>query len=374
MSPSSKRVRVRELGVKIGKFEPGPWNAITDVEGVLVGHCTIVEGSGQLRAGSGPIRTGVTAIMPNGGNIFSERVVGGAFVLNGAGEVTGLLQVLEWGIIETPILLTNTLSVGTVSAACMEYMTDKHPGIGSEHDVLIPLVGECDDSFLNDIAGQHVGAKHVFEALDAAKSGPVQEGAVGGGAGMVAFDLKSGIGTSSRKLPDELGGYILGVLVLSNCGRVEDLRVDGIPVGQVIASELGQSDKRETIAGSIIAVIATDAPLSSRQVNRLCTRVGLGIGRAGSFAAHGSGEIIVGFTTANTQPRSSDAQTFTATIMNPRRMDPLYQAAVEATEEAILNAMCMAERTVGINDRVVEALPLDRVAELYRRARAALVD
>ncbi|OIP42890.1 MAG: peptidase S58 [Deltaproteobacteria bacterium CG2_30_63_29] len=369
---SSKRVRLRDLGITVGRYPTGPFNAITDVPGVMVGHSTIIEGKGPLRVGVGPIRTGVTAIMPNGGNIFAERVIGGAFVLNGAGEMSGLIQVLEWGIIETPILLTNTLSVGTVSAATNEYFSGKYPGIGNEHDVLIPLVGECDDSFLNDIAGQHVQAHHVFEALDSAASGPVAEGAVGGGVGMIAYDLKAGIGTSSRVLPEEFGGYTLGILVNSNCGRLEDLRVDGIPVGEILGPEFAEKEKRESLAGSIIVVLATNAPVSSRQVTRLCTRVALGIGRTGSFAAHGSGEIIIGFSTVNTLPRNSNAPHHTVTLLNPRMVDPLYRAAVECTEEAILNSMCMANTLEGVNGRIVEALPLERVAELYRDARAAL--
>ena len=353
------RARLRDLGITVGTCETGPFNAITDVEGVLVGHAT-ARGEGA----HGPICTGVTAIRPNSVDIFTDRVVAGAHILNGAGELSGLIQVQEWGLIETPIMLTNTLSVGRVSQAVVRYMTDHHPSIGAEHDVIIPLVGECDDSFLNDIAGDHVTVEHVFEALDSATSGPVAEGAVGGGTGMVAFDLKGGIGTSSRKLPDAQGGYTLGVLVMANCGRLEDLRVDGIPVGRQLAAEGSHGDLREDIYGSIIAVLATDAPLTTHQIQRLCKRVALGIGRVGSYAAHGSGEIIMGFSTANLVPRQRDERLYHLTVLSDRWIDPLYRAAIECTEEAILNALCGAVTTQGRLGRQVQALDLDRLVEI----------
>src|SRR3982075_3527180 len=297
------RVRARELGVPLGRFRPGKYNAITDVEGVRVGHSTIIRGEGPLKPGIGPVRTGVTAILPDQGNIFMERMTGGGFVLNGAGEVSGLTQVMEWGLIETPILLTNTISVGAVSDGVARYMIDRYPGIGDEHDVIIPVVGECDDSWLNDIAGRHVKNEHVLEAIRTASDGPVAEGGVGGGTGMITCDFKAGIGTSSRKLPEVHGGYTLGVLVMSNFGKMHNLRVGGLPVGEVLAQKFRDLPKREHSQGSIIAILATDAPLLSHQVSRLCKRVSLGIGRVGSFAAHGSGEIIVGFSTANRIPR-----------------------------------------------------------------------
>ena len=224
-SDVAPRQRLRALGVEIGRFETGPWNAITDVAGVRVGHCSVLDGSA---------RTGVTAILPNDDDIFASRLLGGAFILNGAGEMSGLIQLQEWGLLETPILLTNTLAVGKASSALVDYMVRRHPRIGSDHDVIIPLVGECDDSFVNDIAGQHIKREHVHEALDAARSGPVEEGNVGGGTGMVSFDLKGGIGTSSRRVPiGEVSAgegedtYTLGVFVMSNVGRLEDLRIDG---------------------------------------------------------------------------------------------------------------------------------------------------
>lgn len=360
--PGEKRVRARELGLPLGRFKPGRHNAITDVEGVLVGHSTLIRGQGPLKPGHGPVRTGVTAILPrSNGNIFMERLVGGGFVLNGAGEVSGMTQLMEWGLVETPILLTNTMAVGAVSDALARHMVEQNPGIGDEHDVIIPIVGECDDSFLNDIAGRHVRAEHVFEAIRNASAGPVAEGSVGGGTGMLTCDFKSGIGTASRKLPEIMGGYTLGVLVMSNFGKMHNLRVGGLPVGELLAEKFKHVPKRGQTYGSIIAVVATDAPLLSHQLNRLCKRVSLGFGRVGSYAAHGSGEIVVGFSTANAIPRRTQKMVYKLKILLDQRLDPLYEAVMEATEEAILNSMCMATPMWGVNNNYVPALPLDEV-------------
>ncbi|WNG26089.1 P1 family peptidase [Cystobacter fuscus] len=356
-----KRVRARELGLPLGRFKPGRHNAITDVEGVLVGHSTIIQGEGPLRPGHGPVRTGVTAILPNRRDIFMERMTGGGFVLNGAGEVSGMTQLMEWGLIETPILLTNTMAVGAVSDAVTRHMVEQNPGIGDEHDVIIPIVGECDDSYLNDISGRHVKREHVYEAIRTASDGPVAEGNVGGGTGMLTCDFKGGIGTSSRKLPESLGGYTLGVLVMSNFGKMHNLRVGGLPVGELLAEKFKHMPRRTQNYGSIIAVVATDAPLLTNQLNRLCKRVGLGIGRVGSYAAHGSGEIVVGFSTANIIPRRTQKMVYKLKILLDQRLDPLYEAVMEATEEAILNAMCMATSMTGVNGNFVPALPLDEV-------------
>ncbi len=363
------RVRARELGLPLGRFRPGKYNAITDIEGVRVGHSTIIRGKGPLKPGVGPVRTGVTAILPDPGNIFMDRMTGGGFVLNGAGEVSGLTQVMEWGLIETPILLTNTISVGAVSDGVARYMIERYPGIGDEHDVIIPVVGECDDSWLNDIAGRHVKEVHVLEAIRTASDGPVAEGGVGGGTGMITCDFKSGIGTSSRKLPEVYGGYTLGVLVMSNFGKMHNLRVGGLPVGEVLAQKFRDLPKREQSQGSIIGVVATDAPLLSHQVSRLCKRVSLGIGRVGSYAAHGSGEIIVGFSTANKIPRRTRKMVYKMKILLDQRLDPLYEAVMEATEEAILNSMCMARPMEGINGNYCPALPLAEIRRFVDACR-----
>jgi D-aminopeptidase len=367
---TEKRVRARDLDLPLGRFKPGKYNAITDVEGVLVGHATIIEGeAGPLVKGKGPVRTGVTAILPNEGNIFMERLAGGAFVLNGAGEVAGLTQVQEWGLLETPIMLTNTMAVGAVSDAVARAMVEKYPGIGDEHDVIIPVVGECDDSYLNDISGQHVKEEHVRAALNSAKSGPVAEGCVGGGTGMITCDFKAGIGTSSRKLPPVFGGYTLGVLVMSNFGKMHNLRVAGLPVGEVLAEKFKDTPRRRASYGSIIAVVATDAPLLPHQLHRLCKRVALGIGRVGSYAAHGSGEIVVGFSTANVVPRRTRKMVYKMKLLLDQRLDPLYEAVMEATEEAILNSMCMATPMSGVHGHFVPALPLDEVRRFVDATR-----
>lgn len=358
----SERKRFRDLGRTLGAFAPGKYNAITDVAGVLVGHTTIIEGEGKLVPGTGPVRTGVTAILPNSGRIFVERLIGGGFVLNGAGEVSGLTQVTEWGLVETPILLTNTLSMGTCSEALVQWMVSKNAGIGQEHDVVIPLVGECDDSWLNDVAGHHVRAEHAFRALDTAASGAVPEGNVGGGTGMMTCDLSGGIGTSSRIVPIEGTDYTVGVLVMSNFGHLEDLRVDGEPIGRELAAKWGREVTRRISYGSIIEVIATDIPLTSLQLGRLCKRAALGIGRTGSIAAHGSGEIILAFSTANSVPRAFPENTYSLQVLADPFINPVYQAVIEATEEAILNALCAAVPMTGRDGHEAPALPLELLA------------
>jgi D-aminopeptidase len=371
------RQRLRDLGFSIGQIPPGPLNAITDVPGVRVGHTTLIEGDGPLVVGKGPVRTGVTAIVPPD-PIFAERVLAGAFVLNGAGEISGLTQVVEWGLLETPILLTSTMSVGKVSDATVKWMTRRFPGIGTEYDVIIPIVAECDDSWLNDAVGRHVRSEHVYRAIEQAVSGPVPEGCVGAGTGLVTCDFKAGIGTSSRRVAIHgLHGdaapltYNLGVLVQSNFGVMPSLSIAGAPVGQMLEPSFTQSAKRTFNAGSIICVVATDAPLLSSQINRLCKRAALGIGRVGSFAAHASGEIIIGFSTANKVPRVTVGMTHQIEVLLDDVCDGLYQAVMECTEEAIANALCMAEDMTGASGHFAPALPLDRLSEILSRHRAA---
>jgi D-aminopeptidase len=371
------RKRLRDLGFSIGFMPPGPLNAITDVPGVRVGHTTLISGEGPLVVGKGPVRTGVTAILPLD-QVFAERVLAGAFVLNGAGEVSGLTQVVEWGLLETPILLTSTMSVGKVSDATIKWMTRRFPGIGTEYDVIIPIVAECDDSWLNDVVGRHVRSEHVYRAIEQAEGGPVAEGCVGAGTGMVTCDFKAGIGTSSRRVTIHgIHGnaspltYNLGVLVQSNFGVMRSLSVDGAPVGQILEREFTQASKRTFNAGSIICVVATDAPLLSSQINRLCKRAALGIGRTGSFAAHASGEIIIGFSTANKVPRVTSGMTHQIEVLLDDVCDGLYQGVMECTEEAIVNALCMAEDMTGTSGHFAPAIPLDRLAEILGRHRDA---
>ncbi|MEO5668199.1 MAG: P1 family peptidase [Bdellovibrionota bacterium] len=356
---SSPRKRVRDLGLKIGNFSPGPLNAITDVEGVLVGHSTIIEGD--------DVRTGVTAILPNKGNSYEERVVGGGFVLNGAGEVSGLTQIMEWGLIETPILLTNTMSTGSCSDSLVRYMLKKYPGIGNRHDVVIPVVGECDDSWLNNISRSVLRYEHVEKAIESASSGPVGEGSVGGGTGMITCDFKAGIGTSSRVVPVSDGvSFTLGVLVMSNFGEMRDLCFDGLHVGARLDSQFRDTIRRRENYGSIIAVLATDAPVTSNQINRLSKRVALGIGRVGSYAAHGSGEIILGFSTANKVPRKIQGDIAPLKLLLDTKLNAFYAAAIEATEEAILNSLCMAGDMKGFSGSFAPGIPLDRVEDILR--------
>lgn len=360
------RVRARELGVPLGHYSPGLHNAITDVKGVKVGHATVVHGIGKLEVGKGPARTGVTAIVPPG-NVFMERLAGSGFVLNGAGEMTGLVQVNEWGLLETPIVLTNTLAVGTAHDATVRWMTKHNPGIGREHDTVLPVIGECDDSWLSDIAGRHVRDVHVFEALERAAPGAVAEGGVGAGTGMITFDFAGGIGTSSRMLPAREGGFTVGVLVQSNFGRTPDLRFAGAPIGAALAPHYKHIPKRGGTYGSIIAVVATDAPLSAHQLARVAKRAALGIGRTGSYAGHASGEVIMAFSTGNIYPRTSSKQVLQVSLLSDEHIDPLFRAVIDATEEAILNAMCMAGDQTGANNHLAPALPIDRVRDLLSR-------
>ena len=368
----SPRRRLAELGVRIGTYPSGPHGAITDVPGVRVGHTTLVEGEGPLEKGKGPVRTGVTCVLP-ADDIFLDRLIGGSFVLNGAGEVAGLTQVSEWGLLETPILLTNTMSVGKVSDAAVKWITRRNPGIGSEEDVIIPVVGECDDSFLNDAVGRHIRSKHVYEAIDSAKGGPVAEGSVGAGTGMMTCDFKAGIGTASRLVPGEGGApqgkWTIGVLVLSNFGEMPSLRIDGVPVGALLAPEHAAIARRQNNYGSIIVVIGTDAPLTTSQIGRVCKRSALGVGRVGSYAAHGSGEILLGFSTANRVPRGGTALTHQVTALYDRAIGPIYEAVIEATEEAIVNSLCMADDMIGQGGNFAPGLPLDAVAEILQRYR-----
>jgi D-aminopeptidase len=364
------RKRLRQLGFSVGHFPTGPQNAITDVAGVRVGHTTLIWGEGPLVVGKGPVRTGVSAILPPD-PVFSERVLAGAFVLNGAGEVSGLTQVVEWGLLETPILLTSTMSVGKVSDATIKWMTRRYPGIGTDYDVIIPIVGECDDSWLNDAVGRHVRSEHVYRAIEQASTGPLAEGSVGAGTGMVTCDFKAGIGTSSRRVSIDGAVYTIGVLVQSNFGVMRSLRIAGAPVGEILEPDFLDADKRVRNAGSIICVVATDAPMLSSQITRLCKRAALGIGRVGSFAAHGSGEIIVGFSSANKVPRATIGMSHRIEILLDEACDGLYEAVVECTEEAIINSLCMADSMRGQSNHFAPALPLDRLVEILRRHQSA---
>ena len=371
--PGSGRQRLRQLGLKIGTLDTGPENAITDVSGVKVGHVTVSHGEGKLTPGNGPARTGVTAIIPHEGDVWNDRVSAAVYVLNGNGVLTGIDWIRESGTLEVPVVLTNTLSVGTVYDAVISWMLKKYPQIGIDDDTCIPVVGECDDSVLNDIQGRHVKEDHVFSALNLAAGGRVPEGSVGAGTGMICYEFKGGIGTASRVLPAEDGGYTVGVLVNCNHGSRQQLLIDGVPVGAEIPEDLA-TEHRE---GSIVVVIATDAPLTPRQLGRLCRRAALGLARTGSVAQHESGDFFLAFSTSRRIPRyilRDEASLFYyLPELSNSNINPLFEAAGEATGEAIANALCMAETMIGRDSNVAHALPLDRLLEVFRKHGKAIM-
>lgn len=336
-SGQTQAPRARDLGISPGRLPPGSWNAITDVGGVRVGHATVIRGDG--------VRTGVTAVLPHGGNLFREKVAGAVFVFNGFGKLAGSTQVEELGEIETPVLLTSTLNVPRVADALLDYMLSL-PG-NERVRSLNPLVAETNDGLLNDIRGRHVGREEVLAAINDARNGPVEEGAVGAGTGTVAFGWKGGIGTSSRKA----GEWTVGVLVQTNYGG--DLHILGVPVGRLLRGGEASPD------GSVIVVIATDAPVDARNLKRMAARSALGLGRTGAAGSNGSGDYAIAFSTAR-QP---------AKLLQNDAMTPLFGAVIEATEEAVYNSLFRA-RTMEGNGRRVEALPVRRVVEILKERKA----
>src|SRR5881397_3709405 len=371
--PAQGRPRARDLGVPFDGI-PGPLNAITDVAGVTVGHSTIVRGQGKLVVGQGPVRTGVTAIFPRGATSGGgDPVFGGWFTLNGNGEMTGTTWLEESGFLAGPVMITNTHSVGVVRDAVIEWLVRK----GFEFDWSLPVVAETWDGALNDINGFHVTKENVFAALDSARGGPVAEGNVGGGTGMICNQFKGGIGTASRRLPADRGGYTVGVLVQCNYGSRARLSIAGVPVGQEIPDLLPCRDSIPGVAvagrrcadadkGSIIIVIATDAPLLPHQLKRIAKRASLGVGRLGGLGGNPSGDIFVAFSTANPGAAKPDANVSVTMVPN-ERITPLFEATVQATEEAIVNAMVAAETMTGINGMRVYALPHERLRAALRK-------
>lgn len=369
-APSAGRPRLRDLGVAIGGFPTGRRNAITDVAGVRVGHVTQIHGAGKLQPGTGPVRTGVTAVIPASGDVFLDRVYAGSHTINGAGEIIGLSQLDEWGLLEMPILLTTTMCVGRVADASVSWLIREHPLIGQDFDVVIPVVAECDDSFLNDAQGRHVSEKDVWTALDGARGGAVAEGCVGAGTGMQTFDFAGGIGTSSRRVRLAGASYTVGFLVLTNFGRRELLRIDGVPVGRLLEANRRLSRlPRRGPAGSIIVLIATDVPSSHRQLVRLARRAALAIGRVGGYAANNSGEIVVAWSTANRVPRSGRHARHAVELLLDEARDPLYEATVDGVEEAIINAICAGVDMRGHSDHLAPAIPLADLGRAFARYR-----
>ena len=350
----SQKIRPREMGLEIGLFQPGQWNAITDVPGVKVGHETIIRGDN--------VRTGVTIISPHDGNLFENKVMGAVHVTNGFGKALGFTQVEELGTIETPIGLTNTLNIFIVANAIVDYMISKNPTIRSVN----PVVGETNDSGLNDIQGRHVLKKHVLKAIQNAKSGPVIEGSIGAGTGTRALGFKGGIGTSSRVLPKEAGGFTVGVLVQTNFGG--SLMINGAPVGRELKkSPFSSSIPYDEDEGSCMIVIATDAPLSNRNLKRMAKRVDHAFGRVGAYSSNGSGDYAIIFSTS--KPQLSDKKSFTRKEIKNNSMNGLFMATVEATEEAIINSLFMAE-TVSSKYGKMEELPIDETMKILKKYRA----
>jgi D-aminopeptidase len=370
------RPRARDLGIRIGRLAPGRWNAITDVPGVRVGHATIVRGEGPLIVGRGPVRTGVTVIVPHDGNVFLEPVFAGWHSLNGNGELTGTAWLDEVGLLSGPVAITNTNSVGVVHDAIIDFAVRSHPPGTSFWS--LPVVGETWDGALNDINGFHVTGEHLAEALASAVPGPVVEGSVGGGTGMICHEFKGGIGTASRVLPVDDGGWTVGVLVQANYGVREDLRVDGVPVGAAIPVSDVPSPFRDRPhatpgaagAGSIIIVVATDAPLLPHQCRRLAQRAGLGLARAGGYGRNSSGDMFVAFATGNRGlPDMSDvdrggASTLAVRMVADDRVNGLFQGAVDAAEEAIVNALLAAGTMSGANGTTAHGLEAERVTRI----------
>jgi D-aminopeptidase len=358
--------RVRDFGVTPGLLPTGALNAITDVAGVRVGHVTRIEGEGKLIPGTGPIRTGVTAILPHGGSLYHEKVAAGVYAVNGFGKATGFEQIRTRGTLETPILLTNTLNVGRVADALVGYMIRQHPEIGITTGTVNPVVAECNDGFLNDLQGRHIGEAHVWAAIEGATTGAVAEGNVGGGTGTACFQFKGGIGTSSRLV---MGGrYTVGALVQTNYGSRAELMFLGVPLGQHLLNDyLPQPGQ-----GSIIMVLATDAPMDSRQLTRLAVRAGIGLARTGTTSHDGSGDFVIAFSTARPYAHQPDDAVEMAERFNDSHpaLNEFFQAAVEATEEAILNALVAAETMTGRDGNTLYALPHDALRHWlshYRR-------
>jgi D-aminopeptidase len=364
---STAKPRARDLGVPFDGA-PGPLNAITDVSGVSVGHTTLISGEGKLQIGKGPVRTGVTAILPRGKDTMSNPVFAGWWSLNGNGEMTGTTWVEESGFLEGPVMITNTHSVGVVRDAVIQWRVNHGLPDPTGYWWSLPVVAETWDGWLNDINGFHVKPEDAFHAIDTAHNGPVEEGNVGGGTGMICNEFKGGIGTSSRKFDIKGASYTVGVLVQCNYGVRPNLRIAGVPAGREIPENAAYSSAAfgEMDRGSIIVVVATDAPLVSHQLKRLARRVSLGLGRNGSISGNGSGDIFIAFSTANSGAGGADHVVDLKMLPNDL-IEPVFASTVQATEEAVINAMVAAETMTGIENHKVIALPHDRLREVLKK-------
>jgi len=364
------RPRAREVGLTVGELASGPHSAITDVAGVRVGHTTLIDGEGPLRPGHGPIRTGVTVILPHGDNLFRQKVPAAVHTINGFGKACGFEEIRELGVIEAPIALTNTLNVGLVADALVEYAIQQTPEIGIRTHSVNVVVGECNDGFLNDMQGRHVRSKHVQAAIESAMSGEVPGGAVGAGTGTSCFGWKGGIGTASRLVTQAAGGFIVGALVQSNFGRPQALTILGVPIGRYL-QPAGWTQPPIQEKGSIMVVLATNAPLDDRQLRRLCVRAEAGLARTGSHHMHGSGDFVIAFSTAYRIEDEPASLTAHRTVLADEGgvMAGLFPAVVESVEEAILDSLCCADTVMGRDGNTRHALPVDQVTALVRKSR-----
>jgi D-aminopeptidase len=363
----NKRPRMRDLGIVTGLLPTGALNSITDVAGVRVGHCTLIEGDGALVPGVGPIRTGVTAILPHDGDLFLDKVTGAVVRINGFGEVTNSEQVHEMGVIEGPIMITNSSNVARVADAVIDWAMEKNPDMGVRTWGISPIVTETSDMYLNDIRGRHVHREHVVNAIEAASGSLPAEGCVGGGTGMICYEFKGGIGTSSRKLPAEYGGYTVGVLAQTNFGVRSRLTINGVPVGKELEAYV-ERVKRPT-QGSVIVVLATDAPMTHRQLTRMATRTTHGLARTGSISGNTSGDFAIAFSTTRTRPHVATALTLTLeqVVESTDLISLLFGAVVEATEEAVLNSLFKAETMTGRDNRTVYAVPIEETVNIMNK-------
>ncbi|MFX0061956.1 MAG: P1 family peptidase [Candidatus Hermodarchaeota archaeon] len=342
------------MGLTIGTLPIGTKNSITDAPGVMVGHSTIIKGEGKLKPGYGPIRTGITVIFPHDRNLFREKVQARVTIINGFGKSIGLPQIQELGEIETPILITNTLNVPRVADALIDYMIEQNPEIGIKTGTVNPIVTECNDSFLNDIQGRHVRKENVLKAFHNAKNDTLLEGNVGAGTGMSCFGYKGGIGTSSR----QVGTKVLGCLVVSNFGKKEDLTILGVPVGHLLTKKSANCVSSSN--GSIIIILATNAPLNSQQLGRLGKRVPFGLARVGSHGSHGSGDFVIAFSTSSNERNKS---------LSNQSLNPFFRATIEAVEEAVLNSLFKAETMIGRDNNIREGIPIKEVMSLLQERK-----
>ncbi len=373
---SGQRPRIRELGIKIGNLPVGPLNAITDISGIKVGQATLIEGSGKLLPGKGPVRTGVTVVFPHEGDLYLDRVLGAVEWFNGFGECLGSAVVNEFGFIMGPIVLTNSFNVYKVADALQDWSMGRHPEIANDYSGLICLVAECADDYLNDAQGRHVHREHVFGAIESASCGMPEEGSVGGGTGDIVFGFKGGIGTASRIVPEELGGYTIGTLVQANFGIRENLIISGVPIGRELRDWQPDLQARKD-DGSCVMVVGTNAPLSSRQLHRVARRAFLGMARTGGVGRNGSGDVAIAFSTAHRIPRDSQTLTEKFNFIPDFREDTinaLFQATTDVIEEAILNSMFASDTMAGRDNHIALGLPIAEVKHIMHKYGHILTD